>query len=76
MAPAQVKDGDDHVRLIVQEELKACQVQTIPVCKEKHKEVATLKTMIWGIILLLFTILGGVLTTLIQVSKTVAAVAH
>ena len=33
-------------------------------CKEKHKEVAALKTMLWGIIVLQLTVLGGVITAL------------
>lgn len=59
---------DDRIKVIVTEVLnsKLAHVQYKNVCEEKHKEVSTLRTMLWSVIVLQLTLLGGIITMLLR----------
>lgn len=59
---------DEHICVIVNNKLNGRLEKKVDttLCAERHKIVETIKTMLWGVIIMQFTILGGIIIALIK----------
>lgn len=59
---------DDRIRVVIHEELKSAKIQYKDNCDERHKEVGFVKTMLWGVLGLQFSVLIAIIAVAVKLA--------